>query len=51
MMNPILYFRAARIVWGVHRKTRHLPPHERQRVIFEFQKALYERQTAREDTR
>jgi hypothetical protein len=48
--NPLIWIKATRIAWGIHRKTRHLPARERQRVLYEVQKALYEGQTTRKDT-
>jgi hypothetical protein len=40
--NPLTWFRAIRYTWIIHRKTRHLPPRQRQKVLIDVQQALYD---------
>jgi hypothetical protein len=42
MKRLLAWPKAIRITWQIHRKTRHLPPRERQRVLLDVQTALYE---------
>jgi hypothetical protein len=42
MKNPITWAKAIRITWQIHRKTRHLSPRQRQKVLIDVQQALYD---------